>query len=336
MTSGVGDAVLKLAVEAAPTGLLMIERTGLIVFVNQRIERMFGWSRDELIGKPVESLVPERFRARHPSSREGFWGDPLTRPMGAGRDLYGLHKDGTEIPVEIGLNPLQIPEGPLVLASIVDITERKRAAEVLEASLREKETLLREVHHRVNNNLQIISSLLGLQSRYVKDPDVAAVLVEAHSRVHSIALVHETLYRSRDLGSVSMEEYFHTLVGQLASTWGTASRIQTVITVPGRIALPVDLAVASGLIVNEVVTNAFKHAFPGERTGNLTVSMLVSSGKAEITVADDGIGMPEEVDIEAPARMGLRLVRTLARQIQAEIVVRRSPGTRFSLMFPLA
>jgi two-component system sensor kinase FixL len=132
----------RLVVEAAPNAMVMINQTGAIVMVNVQAERVFGYSRDELLGQPVEKLVPQRFCGHHPGLREAFFAAPRTRPMGAGRDLYGLRKDGSEFPVEIGLNPIETEEGMMVLSAIVDITERKTA----EAALRESQSRLQELH----------------------------------------------------------------------------------------------------------------------------------------------------------------------------------------------
>src|SRR5881628_105426 len=185
----------RLLVEAAPNAMLMVDQTGKITLVNAQTEKLFGYSRDKLLGQSAEFLVPERFRAALPGHRARFFADPTTRAMGAGRDLYGLGKDGREIPIEIGLNPIQINQGSFVLASIIDITERKRIEQVLRdvnaelerrvatrmaelevevterrraealirTALEEKKTLLEEIHHRVKNNLQVICSLLELQ-----------------------------------------------------------------------------------------------------------------------------------------------------------------------------
>ena len=124
-SGGTIEQRLRAAVEAAPSGLLMIDGDGKIVLVNREVERLFGYTRDELLGKSIEVLVPDRFRRRHPGFRAVFADDPQTRPMGVGRDLFGLHKDGTEVPVEIALNPIETEEGPFTLSSIVDISARK-------------------------------------------------------------------------------------------------------------------------------------------------------------------------------------------------------------------
>src|SRR5438093_1239522 len=124
------DQLFQLVVEAAPTGMILLDRAGRTVLVNAQVEKLFGYSRTELLGQPIEVLVPARFRGQHPGYVEGFFASPQVRAMGAGRDLYGLRKDGSEFPVEIGLNPIQTDHGLLVLSAIIDITERKRAEQL--------------------------------------------------------------------------------------------------------------------------------------------------------------------------------------------------------------
>ena len=151
-------------VESAPNAMVMISQRGEIEMVNAQAERVFGYARGEMLGQPIEMLVPERFRGNHPGLRGSFFASPKSRPMGAGRDLYGLKKDGSEFPIEIGLNPIETDEGTMVLSAIVDISDRKHKEESIHAALKEKDVLLGEIHHRVKNNLQIVHSLLDLQS----------------------------------------------------------------------------------------------------------------------------------------------------------------------------
>ena len=185
-------------VESAPNAMVMITRAGVIEMVNTQAERVFGYARAELLGQPVERLVPERFRGGHPGMRGSFFAAPRSRPMGAGRDLYALRKDGSEFPVEIGLNPIETDEGTMVLSAIVDISDRKQKEERIVQALKEKDVLLGEIHHRVKNNLQIVYSLLDLQLARMSDPLVLDLLRDSQNRIRSMALIHQTLYQSKD------------------------------------------------------------------------------------------------------------------------------------------
>ncbi|MDR3475100.1 MAG: histidine kinase dimerization/phosphoacceptor domain -containing protein, partial [Devosia sp.] len=196
------EARFQRVVEAAPNAMVMIAEGGLIEMVNTQAELLFGYPRSELLGLPVEILVPERFRGHHPGLRRAFFGELRSRAMGAGRDLFGLRKDGSEFPVEIGLNPIEMEEGAMVLSAIVDISDRKHKEQRIEAALKEKELLLGEVHHRVKNNLQIIQSLLYLQASKINDETVTAILMESQNRIKSMALIHQTLYQSKEFERV--------------------------------------------------------------------------------------------------------------------------------------
>jgi two-component sensor histidine kinase/integral membrane sensor domain MASE1 len=213
---------------------------------------------------------------------------------------------------------------------------RARTAE-LGASLREKDVLLSEVHHRVKNNLQIVSSLLSLQASRLEDDALRRLFLESQSRIHSIALVHETLYRSNDLGRVNFGTYARTLLHGLGETQSAATRGISLDAHTDEVELSTDVAVTCGLIANELVTNAFKYAFPEGRKGRVEIEVRRSPpSRIVVVVRDDGVGLPEAIDPFTTRSVGLSLVAALARQIDAELEIDRSAGTSFRIAFAAA
>jgi PAS domain S-box-containing protein len=331
-----------------------------MVLVNAQIERLFGYPREALVGQRIEMLVPERFRARHPEFRAAFLRDPRCRLMGAGRDLYGLRRDGSEVPIEIGLNPVRTPEGRFVLSSVADVSERKRGERERErlvgelrtlnaeleqrvdartheivAALKEREVLLQEVHHRVKNNLQVISSLISMQARSLPKDASREALQECQTRVQAIALIHEKLYQSRDYAQVPFAEYARSLVSTVFEATGVAPDRVSLVLATEDVALAVDKAIPCGLILNELVTNALKHAFPDGRHGTIRVELgQLPDGTLHLEVSDAGVGLPADLDLEQSPSLGLHLVRMLARQLGATLRIEREGGTRFHLDVP--
>jgi two-component sensor histidine kinase len=212
--------------------------------------------------------------------------------------------------------------------------EVRRSEQTVRASLREKEVLLKEIHHRVKNNLQVISSLLNLQARYLPDPAARAIFSQSQNRVQSIALVHERLYESADLSHVDFGKYVAVLLDNIFDTHDALGRgIAKVIDV-GEVHLTVDVAIPCGLIVNELVTNALKHAFPDGRAGEVRVSLSENpEGTLNLMVADDGVGMPAGLDPRNTVSLGLDLVVTFAEQLNAEVTINRENGTQFGFRF---
>ena len=289
---------------------------------------------------PVEQLVPERFRARHPGFREPFFSAPQTRAMGAGRDLYALRKDGTEVPVEIGLNPLNTSDGSFVLSSIVDITERKRSLEQLRqrtddlsVSLRERDVLLQEVQHRVKNNLQVISSLINMQIRKLGSTAASEVLTECKTRVEAIGLIHATLYQSRDYTSIPFSDYARKLAANVLRASDTSNLIKLA-TDMEKIPLAVDKAIPCGLILNELITNATKHGYT-DGGGTIRIDLKHLDGdRILLAVSDDGIGMRQGDSAERHDSIGLQLVRTLSEQLEGEVTIVVDDGTTVRVEFP--
>ncbi|MBP8214806.1 MAG: PAS domain S-box protein [Propionivibrio sp.] len=332
-----GDDAFRRVVEWAPSAMVLIDGNGIILLVNAQTEKMFGYAREALIGQSVEMLVPERFRHHHRAFRAGYFGDPQPRPMGAGRDLAGRRADGGEFPIEIGLNPIKAEEGTMALASIIDISERLRTQQRLEDALHEKTVLLNEVHHRVKNNLQVVTSLLNLQAEHAADPHVRAILGESCGRVKAMSLTHQLLYQRKDFSHLDLAEYLQRLVQSIRASYRVAGgRIELLLDLPGEgLHLDLERSIPCGLLINELLTNAFKHAFPAERSGKVMVRLVEESGEQIcLSVSDDGIGLPPDSELAQGSSLGLQLVPLLVEQLHGTLVIEREGGTRFSARFP--
>lgn len=319
--------------EYAPDAIILVDGGGRIVKVNAQTEAMFGYQRGELVGNSVELLIPERFARQHVVHRTGYLAAPRTRTMGAGIALFGKRKDGSEVPVDIMLSPLDVAEHPLVLGVVRDVTERKRfETQALEA----REMHLKEVHHRVKNNLQVISSLLYLQSAHTSDSKVLELLTESRNRVNSIALIHEKLYRSEGLVRLDFGPYVGDLVASLFGAYGMNSDRLRARTHINGVMLEVDTAIPLGLIINELVSNALKHAFPSEGSGEVWVELeSIGERQFRLVVGDNGVGLPEGFDWRASSSLGLRLVNDLTRQLEGKVVTKSGAGegTAFHIEF---
>ncbi len=241
-----------------------------------------------------------------------------------------------------------------------NISERKRIQETLEAAkeelekrvqertaeltqtngklaglLNEKELLLKEVHHRVKNNLQVISSLLNLQSEYIKDPEALQIFAESRNRVRSMALIHEKLYQSHDLARIDFADYLRSLTRNLQSSFSKKSAAVHIGVEVDDLMLGVDAAVPCGLIVNELVTNCFKYAFPADRAGEIQISMTRTATEGlKLSVADNGVGFPKHVDFKNTDSLGMQIINTLAEQLDGTIHMTNGTGTKFEICFP--
>ena len=461
-----------------PEAILVIDGSGLIVQANDRADEVFRYSRGDLIGLPVEQLLPERLRAGHLQRREAFMRTQGRRPMNNLTNLIACRRDGNEFPVEVALNRLALNEGSLVIATVVDVTarrqaetrlrettalqsaildssdlsiiatdpagtivsfnkaaqrmlgyredemvgrvtpalihdaeevavragqlsrelgqlvepgfevfvaharagraeerewtyvrkdgsrfpvllsvtaihdqtgqltgflgiaadttDRKRHDQALRVALGEKETLLKEVYHRVKNNLAVITSLFNLQVRAMPVGAARTALQESAERVRAMALVHEKLYQSANLSSISLEGYVVDLCRQLATAAAADARgiVLTVKVDPIEVGL--DTAVPLGLLLNELVSNSFKHGFPEMRAGHIRVSLKCGAdGDSELVVADDGIGFPPAFQPRGGSSLGLRLAANLSGQLGGELSLENRDGAYARLAFQL-
>ncbi len=248
-------------------------------------------------------------------------------------DLF-WKRDGTSFPVEYSSYPIiDNNETTGAVIAFTDITERKKTFDQIESSLKEKEVLLREIHHRVKNNLQIISSMLNLQTNYITDAKSLAIFEESRNRVRSMALIHEKLYQNESLSTLNIRDYIIELVNYLMRSYRSDYAIKLEINISD-IFMNTDTAIPLGLILNELVSNSLKYAFPDGKSGKITVSLNpFTSEKYQMIISDDGVGLPTNFNIKETNTLGLQLVSSLVTQLDGDILLTNNGGTRFEINF---
>lgn len=206
--------------------------------------------------------------------------------------------------------------------------------QAIRVSLKEKDLLLGEIHHRVKNNLQVVQSLLDMQASLTTDDGAARALRDSQNRIQSMALIHQTLYQSHDFAKVAFGVFLETLLTHLQNSYSRGDLILSSRSDPVR--LPIDRAIPCGLIVNELVTNALKHGFPNNRGGNVAVELrLVDGTHVEIAVTDDGTGIPDDFNLDSLASLGMQLVQVLSEQLHADLSIQRRDPTRIAFTFAI-
>jgi two-component sensor histidine kinase/CheY-like chemotaxis protein len=246
-----------------------------------------------------------------------------TGPLLAKAIRYAIERH--RIRVELNSRALELEES---------LNEQKRAENRLAKILREKDVLLKEIHHRVKNNLQIISSLLNLQSRRIKDPQTLEIFRESCDRVQLMALIHEKLYGSVDLSQLDFTDYLHSLSAMILRSYANQSRnVKVEFRLHDQLHFSLDLAIPLGLIASELISNSLKHAFPRGGKGTITLELSEVDSDCTFCISDDGQGLPRNFSMEEPVSLGLRLVKLLAEQLEAQLTWSGAPGTSFTLTF---
>jgi PAS domain S-box-containing protein len=318
-------------VDLSPDGI-HVSLDGRFVFANKAMAAIVGAaSPADLIGRNILDFVhPDHHNVVMDRVRQTA---QAKVPVPLREEEY-VRPDGTVVPVEVAAAPLVFAGRNAAQVVVRDMTARAPADHQIRTSLKEKEVLLREIHHRVKNNLQVVSSLLRLQSRYAATEEDVRVFKESDNRIQSMALIHEKLYQSKDLAQIDFKDYARSLVANLTSVFGVDCGRITMESNFEPVTMAIDTAIPCGLIANELISNSLKHGFPDGRKGTITISFSARDNELELVVSDEGIGLPHDVDPRNPRTMGLRLVDTLVQQLQGHMEVRVSGGTEFRIILP--
>ena len=329
-------ALLDTLLGTAPIGFAFVDRDLRYVRINDSLAALDGCSREKHLGRSVGEVLPmltgiltpifeQVLRSGEAVVNQEFRGETPAFP--------GIERDWLA-----SFYPVTVPTGQLLGVGIVvtEITERKRVEAQIKSSLNEKEVLLKEIHHRVKNNLQIISSLLRLQAENPQDKSPLDILQESQNRIRSMALIHEKLYQSHDLSRIDFAEYIRSLAGSLFASYRIDTDQVNLEIESEPVQLEVDMAIPCGLIVNELITNAVKYAFPRGRRGSIRVALHAHDHHIMLSVADNGVGFPHSLDFRNAPSLGLQLVTTLVDQIQGHIELTAGQGTKFTVTFPIA
>ncbi len=321
-------------VENAYEGVCVMQ-DGVVKYVNPRVEEFSGYRRGEMIGRPLVEFVAPIDRAglidRHQKRLRG-------EEVPQSYEARLIDATGQVRWFNISGALIEWEGRPATLNLLLEVSERKRAEEALKSALKEKEVLLREIHHRVKNNMQVISSLLSLQAHNAKDERLIEAFKESQGRVRAMALIHETLYRSDDMATIDLREYLSTLAQNLIQAYQTTPGRMNLRVEAEKVALGLDQAVPLGLILNELVSNSLKHAFPRRQEGTILVGAKSIGGQeVEVAVGDDGVGLPPEVDWRRTKSLGLQLVVGLVEsQLGGSVAVSSERGTCFTIRFKVS
>lgn len=328
------EAFLRGIFEETPDGVVLVDVDCRVTRANGQAEQLFGYAHGELVGVAVDTLLFASGPGAAPMC-ERIGAARLQRGLDGSMQLQGRRRDGTTFPADAMASPLR--ERALVILTVRDMTDSWEQEEALRRALEDKNTLLKELYHRVKNNLQLIISLFNLQVRSVSEEQARLALLDAASRVRAMALVHERLYQSGTLSSIRLDGYVRELCEQVAGAASAQQRGIAVDVEAEPLEVGLDVAVPLGLLLNELVTNSFKHAFPGDRRGRVLVTLVRADGDTvRLSVGDDGVGLPPGMDRTSRRSLGLKLVSALTEQLRARFTLDDHGGALATLEFRVA
>lgn len=312
--------------ENAAVGMAIVDSAGKLVNVNNRLSSMLGYARSELIGMSISDVS-------HPGDLDGNM--ELYRQLLDGRissyqyEKRYIRKDGSVCWGQVSASALSASEGERLVAIVKDVTEQKLAHERIMKTLREKDVLLREVHHRVRNNMQIISSLLSIHSNHIGNPELERAFEDSIQRIKTMSLVHDKIYSAEDYSNIDFEKFMEALVSVHSHRPGI--EITSDVNVKR---LNVNYAIPCALLANELLSNAVRHAFDDGQQGRVWLTLHAAQGsRCVLEVRDNGKGLPDPLFVHTRETLGLYLVKLLVAQLGGEMDVRREGGTAFRITF---
>ena len=325
----------KTLIQASPGAVTVTDIGGRITYVSPQILSLHGFNtKEELLGKKFFDLIAPESRAQAIIYLQKTLKEGITRNL----EYTLLKKNGDAFVGEIDTAVVKDSGGnPQTFIAVTrDITDRKVVQQKLESSVKEKETLLQEIHHRVKNNLQVISSILDLSRLRTEDPTAVGLITNARSKIQTMAFIHSQLYRSEKIDQIEMGSHTRDLVLYLSSVYSGAGQIACHVDI-GKVYLSLIQSIPCALVLNELISNAFKHAFAPQYQGTIEVSMKIAAGSSIIlSVKDDGRGMPDGFDLAHVESLGLKLVKNLVeRQLKGSISLQSSGYTEFRIRFPV-
>ncbi|HEU4326650.1 MAG TPA: PAS domain S-box protein [Roseiflexaceae bacterium] len=320
----------------ASIGMALIGLDGRWLQVNRAVSAITGYSEAELLGMTFQDIThPDDLSSDLAQVESLLRGESTAFQM----EKRYIRKDGQTVWILLSASLVRDAQGQphQFVSQIQDISVRKRVEAALRAALAEKEVLLKEIHHRVKNNLQMVASLLRLQAEMIGDPVVRDIFRDSQNRINTMALTHEQLYGSDDLASVDLAHYLRRLVMQVLQSYErSATEIELELALDTGLSAPVDVMIPLGLILTELVSNSIKYAFRGRGTGQIAVVLRHAGGATDLLVGDNGVGLPADFDLATATTLGLQLVFNLADQLGATLTVDRHHGTWFRLRLTIA
>lgn len=320
--------------QSSPVAVVVLDQNDRVVNCNHEFTRLFGYSMDEVVGTYLNELIssPEMMEEATALSQATLSGTRITK------ETKRRRKDGTVIDVAITGAPREIGGTTYVYGIYQDITERKQAEEQVAALLREKETLLKETHHRVKNNMSVISSLLGMQASLHEGSRCEHVLKDSASRVQSMSVLYDKLYQSESTDKLGIREYLPALIDEILSLFRDTVPVETHLELENFELSPRSL-MPLGIIINELITNSIKYAFKWRSDGSISVRAQLRQGTGQdmvhLVYEDNGSGLPAGVGFQSSSGFGLELVGILVEQLSGSASIESGDGTRFVFEFPL-